>query len=98
MAAIFGAAAKKAIDEGALQLVAPLQISRIHKTDVGLQVDVLLDGVASTIEVDRIVAATGFRPGPEHFHPGLTRLGFYPRFVGAHNYVGQLIVNRCDVL
>ncbi len=60
-----GIAAKKAIDEGALELFAPMSVRRIAKADGGLSVEISADGDVHTIAVDRIVAATGFRPDLE---------------------------------
>ncbi|MGI9476785.1 MAG: FAD-dependent oxidoreductase [Hyphomicrobiaceae bacterium] len=57
-----GVAAKKAIDEGALQLIAPMSVQKIARSDDGLAVDILVDGQRQAIVVDRIIVAAGFRP------------------------------------
>ncbi|NER53018.1 MAG: NAD(P)-binding domain-containing protein [Symploca sp. SIO1A3] len=57
-----GIAAKEAIEAGELEVLVPLQVSRIEKTDSGLLLDILVDGEQNTIEVDRIVVSNGFRP------------------------------------
>ncbi len=57
-----GMAAKDAIDTGELEVLVPLQVSRIEKTDTGLLLDIQVNGEESTIEVDRIVVSNGFRP------------------------------------
>jgi Pyridine nucleotide-disulphide oxidoreductase len=57
-----GQAAKKAIDEGALELLAPLHVKKIEDSGNGLRVETLVDGQAKTLEVDRIVVTAGFRP------------------------------------
>ena len=57
-----GQAAKKAIDEGALELLAPLQVKKINKSGNGLEVEALVEGIERIIAVDRIVVAAGFRP------------------------------------
>ena len=57
-----GMAAQDAIESGDLDVLVPLQVSRIEKTDNGLLLDTLVDGEPRTIEVDRIVVANGFRP------------------------------------
>ena len=57
-----GVAAKKAIDSGALELLTQVKVKRIVKIETGLQVLVENEGEQQTIEVDRIVVTTGFRP------------------------------------
>lgn len=60
-----GVAAKKAIDDGVLQLFAPMSVQKIDKVADGLSVEILVDGVVNVINVDRIVVAAGFRPDLE---------------------------------
>ncbi len=57
-----GLAAKRAIDEGRLQLLAPFAAERIDPSIGGLRISAQLDGQPFAIEVDQIVVATGFRP------------------------------------
>ncbi|MCT2530147.1 NAD(P)-binding domain-containing protein [SAR92 clade bacterium H921] len=57
-----GLAAKQAIDTGALELLAQFKVERIVKNDNGLEVQIVNEGQRSTIYVDRIIVATGFRP------------------------------------
>lgn len=57
-----GTAAKQAIDDGALDLLAPLHITKISKHQDGLHVETLVDDSPKTLHVDRIVVAAGFRP------------------------------------
>jgi thioredoxin reductase len=57
-----GMAAKEAIEAGELEVLVPLQVSRIHRTDSSLVLDIDVNGEANTLEVDRIVVANGFRP------------------------------------
>ncbi|MPY73012.1 MAG: FAD-dependent oxidoreductase [Alphaproteobacteria bacterium] len=57
-----GLAAKRAIDERRLDLLAPFAAERIARTEDGLSVSGRLDGKSVTRAVDRIVVATGFRP------------------------------------
>ena len=57
-----GQAAKAAIDEGALDLLAPLQVRKIDYFNDGLRVEVSVDGEVGIFEIDRIVVAAGFRP------------------------------------
>lgn len=57
-----GLAAKKAMDDGRLQMLAPLAVERISQTDGGLQVSALLAKESFELAVDRIVVTTGFRP------------------------------------
>ena len=56
-----GIAAKKAIDLGTLELLAPLKVNNIKKSGTGLLVEISVDGVEKNIEIDRIIVATGFR-------------------------------------
>jgi hypothetical protein len=57
-----GLAAKQAIDNRRLQLLAPFAAERIDRSSGGLRIAAQLDGQPYQIEVDRIVVATGFRP------------------------------------
>jgi glycine/D-amino acid oxidase-like deaminating enzyme len=57
-----GLAAKRAIDAGRLQLLAPFAAERIGRSSNGLRISAQLDGQPYAVEVDRIVVATGFRP------------------------------------
>ncbi|MCR4269163.1 NAD(P)/FAD-dependent oxidoreductase, partial [Nitratireductor sp. ZSWI3] len=57
-----GLAAKRAIDEGRLKMLAPFLVDRVVRLGDGLRVDATLGGDAVVEEVDRIVVATGFRP------------------------------------
>jgi thioredoxin reductase len=57
-----GLAARKAIDAGRLDVLAPFAVRRIERGRAGLTVSATLSGHAITLEVDRIVVATGFRP------------------------------------
>lgn len=57
-----GLAAKKAIDEGRLEMLAPFSVERIESKEAFLRVTARLDGEPHTLDVDRIIVATGFRP------------------------------------
>ena len=57
-----GLAAKKAMDAGRLNMLAPFAVDRIHSLDNGLAVEATLAGNPLRLFVDRIVVATGFRP------------------------------------
>jgi thioredoxin reductase len=57
-----GLAAKKAIDTGRLQVLAPFAASRIVQADGKLAVVGSLSQTQMTLMVDRIIVATGFRP------------------------------------
>src|SRR5690606_11407501 len=57
-----GLAAKKAIDAGRLQILAPFAATRLAPTDTGVAVMGTLGQTPMTLMVDRIVVATGFRP------------------------------------
>lgn len=57
-----GIAAKAAIDERRIDLLAPFTADRIDPVPAGLRVAGRRDGTPVTLEVDRIVVATGFRP------------------------------------
>ena len=57
-----GLAAKQAIDEGRLNMLAPFVVERIGRTSTGLTVEAMLGGQKVIEHVDRIVVATGFRP------------------------------------
>lgn len=60
-----GLAAKKAIDEDALEVLAPLTISKVKKTESGLQINALINNNPYNFEVDRVIVTTGFRPDLE---------------------------------
>jgi hypothetical protein len=57
-----GLAAKAAIDDGSLTMLAPFAVDRITPQGAGLDVEATLAGKPFDLEVDRIVVATGFRP------------------------------------
>lgn len=57
-----GLAAKKAIDAGRLQILAPFAATRLSPTDTGVAVMGALGKTPMTLMVDRIIVATGFRP------------------------------------
>ncbi len=57
-----GLAARQAMQEGRLNMLAPFSVSRIETTAAGVAVEAMLDGKSTRLEVDRIVVATGFRP------------------------------------
>ncbi|MEP3889460.1 MAG: NAD(P)-binding domain-containing protein [Hellea sp.] len=57
-----GMAAKKAIDEGALDLLAPINVRKISKAGKRMVVKIDTDGKDQFLEVDRIVVTAGFRP------------------------------------
>jgi hypothetical protein len=57
-----GLAAKQAIDDGSLTMLAPFLVDRVARSGDGLRVEATLDGRPVVEEVDRIVVATGFRP------------------------------------
>lgn len=57
-----GLAAKKAIEDGRLNMLAPFAVDRIVPQDDGLAVEATLEAKPFSLEVDRIVVATGFRP------------------------------------
>jgi len=57
-----GLAAKKAIDAGRLQILAPFAATRLTSTGTGVAVMGTLGQAPMTLMVDRIVVATGFRP------------------------------------
>ncbi len=57
-----GLAAKRAIDEGRLQLLAPFAAERIEQSGDGLRISAQLDGRPFALDVDQVVVATGFRP------------------------------------
>lgn len=60
-----GLAARRAIDEGRLEVLAPFAAERLQPAGYGVAVDGVVDGAAVRLEVDRIVVATGFRPALE---------------------------------
>ncbi len=57
-----GMAAKNAIEDGTLQLMAPFSVKKIRKTETGLEIGAQEGDSTVGFEVDRIVVAAGFRP------------------------------------
>lgn len=57
-----GLAAKQAIDDGRLRMLAPFVVDRLERAGQKLQVEALMGGEPLVEVVDRIVVATGFRP------------------------------------
>ena len=57
-----GLAAKRAIESGRLEMLAPFVAERIVPNGDGLRLTARVDGRPTTLLVDRIVVATGFRP------------------------------------
>ncbi|NRP70518.1 Ferredoxin--NADP reductase [Ensifer psoraleae] len=57
-----GLAARRAMNENRLTMLAPFAVERISLREGRLAVMALLDGKPFTLTVDRIVVATGFRP------------------------------------
>jgi hypothetical protein len=57
-----GLAAKKAIDAGRLQILAPFAATRLAPSESGVAVIGTLGQTQMTLMVDRIIVATGFRP------------------------------------
>jgi hypothetical protein len=57
-----GLAAKRAIEAGRLQILAPFAATRLAPSGDGIAVSATLGEAEMTLEVDRIVVATGFRP------------------------------------
>ncbi|NNH41854.1 NAD(P)-binding domain-containing protein [Rhizobium laguerreae] len=57
-----GLAAKSAMEDGRLNMLAPFAVSSIQKEGGSLRVDAKLAGAAYSIFVDRIIVTTGFRP------------------------------------
>ncbi|MCZ8546668.1 NAD(P)-binding domain-containing protein [Mesorhizobium qingshengii] len=57
-----GLAAKQAMADGRLNMLAPFAVNRIEMRGEGLAVDATLAGKPFSLAVDRIVVATGFRP------------------------------------
>ena len=60
-----GIAAKNAIETGALALRAPLSVHRVVPAGNRVQLEMEVDGVMETAEVDRIIVSAGFRPDLE---------------------------------
>lgn len=71
-----GLAAKRAIDEGRLKMLAPFVVDRIARSGDRLRVEATLGGRPVVEDVDRIVVATGFRPDFSFLRE--LRLGFDP--------------------
>jgi hypothetical protein len=57
-----GLAAKRAIDGGRLQVLAPFAATRVSKVDGALSIEGNLGAAAITVKADRAIVATGFRP------------------------------------
>ncbi len=57
-----GIAARTAIDEGALELIAPMSVRAITRSGDGLDVEIVSGERVRIVTVDRIVVAAGFRP------------------------------------
>lgn len=57
-----GLAARQAMQEGRLNMLAPFSVDRIETTTDGLVVEASHGGQPTRLEVDLIVVATGFRP------------------------------------
>ncbi|HTO27547.1 MAG TPA: NAD(P)-binding domain-containing protein [Devosia sp.] len=57
-----GLAARRAIDAGRLRILAPFAAKRLAASDGGVAVTGTLGEAPITLQVDRIVVATGFRP------------------------------------
>ena len=57
-----GLAARQAMQDGRLTMLTPFAVERIAMTDPGLAVEATLTGKPVSLEFDRIVVATGFRP------------------------------------
>lgn len=57
-----GLAARQAIDDGQLEILAPFAVRAIQSNSDGLSVEAAHDGNSITLDVDRIIVATGFRP------------------------------------
>ena len=57
-----GLAARRAIEEERLDLLAPFAVQAIDSAGDGLAVTATLNGHEINLEVDRIIVATGFRP------------------------------------
>ena len=62
-----GLAARKAIDEGRLDILAPFAARSITRAGDALTINGTLSGHAITVEADRIIVATGFRPDVDLF-------------------------------
>ncbi|ESP94182.1 NAD(P)-binding domain-containing protein [Pseudoalteromonas luteoviolacea] len=57
-----GNAAKNAVNNDQLELLAPFAIEKITRTSSGLAISATVAGQVQFIEVDRIIVAAGFRP------------------------------------
>ena len=57
-----GLAARQAMQDGRLNMLAPFAVERITTKDDSLAVEATLNGKPFSLAVDRIVVATGFRP------------------------------------
>lgn len=57
-----GLAAKRAIEDGTMNMLAPFAVESIRPSGDGLAVEATLAGRPFSLDVDRIVVTTGFRP------------------------------------
>ncbi|WP_088343890.1 MULTISPECIES: NAD(P)-binding protein [Rhodomicrobium] len=57
-----GIAARAAIDSGRLELLAPFAVERLEQCSDAIRVSATVRGEPVSIDVDRIIVATGFRP------------------------------------
>lgn len=57
-----GLAAMQAIKAKQLEMLAPFAVTRIERAGAGLRLSARYDGAETTLDVDRIVVATGSRP------------------------------------
>ena len=62
-----GIAAKSAIASGRLELLAPFSVERLKHGPDAIRVSATLRGEPTSIDVDRIIVATGFRPDTSLF-------------------------------
>jgi thioredoxin reductase len=60
-----GLAAKRALDENRLEMLAPFAAERIDRNADALTITARIAGETKTLEVDRIIVATGLRPDLE---------------------------------
>jgi hypothetical protein len=57
-----GLAAKRAVEDGRVKLLAPFAATEVELMQTSIRVSALITGSAATLDVGRIVVATGFRP------------------------------------
>jgi thioredoxin reductase len=57
-----GMAAKQAMEDGRLNMLTPFSVQRVARDGGGLVVEAKLRGESFSLNVDRIIVATGFRP------------------------------------